>query len=86
MNIRDIARLAGVSVSTVSKVMNKKDASIAALQFFDAQLRQLHQLRIHVGQALDLPCHVVGDLAAFFRQLFNGTVKPAGRQPAQQRH
>lgn len=28
MNIRDIARLAGVSVSTVSKVMNKKDASI----------------------------------------------------------
>ena len=28
MNIRDIARLAGVSVSTVSKVMNKKDDSI----------------------------------------------------------
>lgn len=28
MNIRDIARLANVSVSTVSKVMNKKDASI----------------------------------------------------------
>ena len=28
MNIRDIAALAGVSVSTVSKVMNKRDASI----------------------------------------------------------
>lgn len=28
MNIRDIARLAGVSVSTVSKVMNKKDENI----------------------------------------------------------
>lgn len=29
MNIRDIAKLAGVSVSTVSKVMNQKDASIS---------------------------------------------------------
>lgn len=29
MNIKDIARLAGVSVSTVSKVMNRKDASIS---------------------------------------------------------
>lgn len=29
MNIRDIAKLAGVSVSTVSKIVNKKDASIS---------------------------------------------------------
>ena len=29
MTIRDIAKLAGVSVSTVSKVMNKKDSSIS---------------------------------------------------------
>ena len=29
MNIKDIARLSGVSVSTVSKVMNRKDASIS---------------------------------------------------------
>ncbi len=29
MNIKDIARLAGVSVSTVSKVMNQKDSSIS---------------------------------------------------------
>ena len=30
MNIRDVARLADVSVSTVSKVINKKDASVSA--------------------------------------------------------
>ena len=29
MNIKDIARLAGVSVSTVSKVMNRKDGTIS---------------------------------------------------------
>jgi ribokinase len=29
MNIKDIAKLAGVSVSTVSKIVNKKDASIS---------------------------------------------------------
>lgn len=29
MNIKDIARLSGVSISTVSKVMNRKDASIS---------------------------------------------------------
>ena len=29
MNIRDIAKLAGVSVSTVSKVMNGKDKDIS---------------------------------------------------------
>ena len=30
MNIREIAALAGVSVSTVSKIMNQKDQSISA--------------------------------------------------------
>lgn len=32
MNIKDIARLAGVSVSTVSKVMNRKDGTISRKQ------------------------------------------------------
>ena len=29
MTIKEIARLAGVSISTVSKVMNRKDSSIS---------------------------------------------------------
>lgn len=29
MNIRDIARIAGVSTSTVSKIVNGKDSSIS---------------------------------------------------------
>ena len=41
MNIREIAQLAGVSISTVSKVLNRKDQAISE----DIRLFQEHVLQ-----------------------------------------
>lgn len=43
MTIKEIAQLAGVSVSTVSKVMNNKDSSISA-ETRERVLRQQNSL------------------------------------------